>query len=554
MKKKLIAVSVLTAISSLMVGCVTPHTKKWNEVESQVQDNIKDYEILKNRVTPSKPEISNIINDFYIDKSSIDLMKDTKSNLPSVFYTNVSFMFEDPILIKDLKTIIFSEVGLYVDIIESQIEEEDLEGADEVIVGDNFQQPQLPLIDQFGNPMVMPVDDPTMNSGNMFIETGEAAETKDSIFIDYEGDVRGLFDYIAMKKDLKWKYDNEVNKVYFYEYNTETFTVFALSESVNSSSSITTNVSSNSSSETGQGSADTTNQQTISYQNNQDYWKEVSDNIKEMISDKGFVSINSTQGKITVTDNDFVIAKVSKYINDLNEEAYKQISFDFKVINIKVSEERNIGVNLNTINDRINLSLGTALAGVTNSQNSLAYSRNDDTLLLNILDEYGTVNVTTDLSTTTMNNMPVPVQVATNQVYVKEIRSENLGEDGDNTVYETVTDTVSDGVTIILTPKVIGNRILLNYTMNLSVIDDLVQAPGNSQVQLPLTSTKNFVQRLTLRNGETRIVAAFQKQDTKAGSKHPLSRKLWMFGGNETFDNQKEIVLIAITPYAYTLK
>lgn len=95
---------------------------------------------------------------------------------------------------------------------------------------------------------------------------------------------------------------------------------------------------------------------------------------------------------------------------------------------------------------------------------------------------------------------------------------------------------------------------MLNYSMNLSVIDELQQAPGSSLIQLPLTSTKNFVQRLTLRNGEPKVIAAFERSDGTNSSKHPLAPALWFLGGNEVLDKTKEIVLIVATPYITTLK
>ena len=56
-------------------------------------------------------------------------------------------------------------------------------------------------------------------------------------------------------------------------------------------------------------------------------------------------------------------------------------------------------------------------------------------------------------------------------------------------------------------------RVILQYTINLSKLDDMVEFSSNDvTVQLPKTSNRSFSQRSTLQMGETMILAGFQHQ------------------------------------------
>jgi len=543
--KLLVKMMGLSATPLLMMACST-HTPKWQEENKDYHKSVGDYKDVKSQMNPSEVRYVEFNSGFYVDKTPIQIIKD-KKNLPSVFYKNIELFTPAPVSLQDLAGEIYKQSNVSLKFIDNRAPASDKTAkATTAPNANNYVSPPFPEAITGAT---------QVEQAPTIVEINKSKpETEADINIDYKGDLRGVLDYVAVKKNLKWRYDATANKVFFYPLETETMTVFAVTEDINMKSTVTTNTSSSnsSSSSDSDSEASSKNAQEITFDQSQKYWTDVSDTVKSMLSNEGRVSFNKTQGKVTVTDNDYTLSQIKGYIENLNSDAYKQVTIDFKVVNLKLDDSRDLGINMNFINDNLSLNFGNGAITAENAFGSLAWTNGNNKALLNVLDKLGTVKVDTNISVVTANNMPVPVQVTQNQAYIKERKIESGSTDSDP-IEEVTTDTVSQGVTATITPKAIGQNILLNYSMNLAVIDSLETAPGDSKIQLPITSTKNFVQRLTLRNGESKVVAAFEKTDSKTGSKHPLNPSLWFIGGQETFSKEKEIILIIATPYVSTL-
>lgn len=540
------------SIPVLLTGCAATHTAKWQEQSKHSEEKTHEYKDLRAQMKPEDDLVSNS-SGFYVDKTPIKIVKD-KKDLPQLFYKNISYMANN-VNFNELSADVFKKSGLQINFVnlddDSKAKSENAQPNNSPFDGQNNLPPAL---QQQLNSQMAQI--PLIEEDNT-----SPQETDKTISIDYNGDLKGMFDYIAVKKNLKWKWDQSSSKVFFFPLDTETFTVFAIAENINLSSTVTTNVSNKSSGSGGGGSggggddssSDSTNNQSITYDQKQSYWTEVQDTIKGMISGKGKIAFNSVQGKITVTDNDFNLAKVKEYITQLNNDAFKQVTIDINMINLKLNDNRNLGVSLNLLNGRLSLLTGQGASSAANQFTGISYKGSKNSGLLNILDQFGQTTVEANISVVTSNNIPAPIQVTKNRAYVSQTSIEQSTNTTGGNLQQVETDTISEGITAQLTPKVFGQNIMLNYSMNLSVIDDLQQAPGDSLVQLPLTSTKNFVQRLTLRNGEPKVLAAFERSDGTNSSKHPLAPSLWFLGGNEVLDKTKEIILIVATPYITTL-
>lgn len=539
-------VKMLGLTAPVLLSACSTHTPKWQEENKEVEKTNKRFDEYRSKMKPDEVRLVEFNDGFYVDKTPIQIIKD-KKDLPTIFYKEVEIYTNKPMTLQNLAGEIFKQTNLSLKFIDNRVmlPEGSSDATSSASNDENYLPPPFPEV----SAATSSIPTTLIEKENTYLEN------EGNVIIDYNGELRGLLDYIAVKKNLKWRYDSTLNKVFFYPFETETFTVFAVAEDINLNSTITTNTTSqNTSSSDGSNSAaGTTNEQEITFAQEQKYWEDVALTVQQMLSSQGRVSFNKTQGKVTVTDNDYNLLQIKNYLTELNSDAYKQITVDFKIVNLKIDDSRDIGINLNVINDKLSFNLGSSAINSANAFNSIAFDNGSgDTALLNILDSFGTVKVDTNISVVTVNNMPVPIQVTQNQAYIKERRIES-GSTEAEPIEEVITDTVSQGVTATITPKAIGQNVLLSYSMNLSVIDELATAPGDSKIQLPITSTKNFVQKLTLRNGEAKVIAAFEKIDSKVGSKHPLHSSLWLLGGQETFMKEKEIILLIATPYISTL-
>jgi len=184
-----------------------------------------------------------------------------------------------------------------------------------------------------------------------------------------------------------------------------------------------------------------------------------------------------------------------------------------------------------------------------NNGNFFGIQTNDNfNVLLGMLNQLGSVNISTITTFPTLNNHPMSFQITQNADYVASIDRRTNNETGDENV-STEIDTVKDGVTLTVTPRIIGEEVRLEYSMSLNVNDGLVQAPGVDGVQLPRESNKDFNQSIIASNGQTTVIMAYQKEDSKTSSQGPFSDTLWFIGGNESYSTNKEIVVITATPF-----
>lgn len=547
-------VKLMGLTTPFIISACSTHTPKWQEESKEYEKANKDYKDMRSGMSPDEIRLVEYNSGFYVDKTPIQIIKN-KKDLPSVFYKQTDLFTPVPMKFNDFAGEVFKKSNIIIKFIDNSVPAPQSESG---VAAAATASNNIPL-----NTYMPPFPiNPNDTAGQSQIQesivevNNTQVEGAEDIIADYNGDLKGLLDYVAVKKNLKWKYDSTTNKVFFYPFETETFTIFAVAEDIVMDSTITTNTSSTNNSKSNDSGSDASsaNEQKITFKQEQKYWEDVSKTVTGMLSTKGRVSLNKTQGKVTITDNDYNISQIKSYIDNLNEDAYKQITIDFKIINLKLDDKRDIGVNMNIINDKLKIGFGAGALTADNAFNTLSYANGSgDSILLNILDSLGQVRVDTNIAVVTANNMPVPVQVTQNQAYIKE-RSIESGSDTSNPIEQVTTDTVSQGVTTTITPKAIGQNVLLNYSMNLGVIDEIQTAPGDTKIQLPITSTKTFSQKVTIRNGEAKVLAAFEKTDSKVGSKHPLNPSLWFIGGQETISKQKEIILLVATPYISTLK
>jgi type IVB pilus formation R64 PilN family outer membrane protein len=543
MRNLLTIITVLSTVS--IVGCSgTTHSDKWEEIKSssayQVNENYEKHKIM---MEPKESGSDHVLDEFYVGFTSLDIVKRNRNNLPKEFYANASVYSKEGISEDKIPELIYKDFGLIVEFINQQSGSED--GAEDGELG---------MADIGGLPLDGVSDLTGIN--DLFTDTGTAAtdEEADENLIDYKfnGDLKGLFDYLTVSIDKKWEYDSESQKIYIYKYRTEKFEMLQGKESIVKNTNISTEAAG------GDGGGSSGNSQSIQFSSELNSWDDMQANIENMLSDDATSSFDPTQGTIIITDSDFVLSKIRKYVDQLNDESSKQVVVSMQVVNVKVSDSSNFGMNWTAVNQAVsssllggNIAAGFDLANTATSGSGLLNVANTKTgmsAMFSALNEFSTFKVANKLDATTMNNKPVPMQVTTDVSYVSAITVTPSDVEGQPDQLTEEIAVVKEGITMTVTPKIHDQNIVLEYSMNLSVIDELKDV-GSNGVQTPIVSSKNFTQRIISKNGQPLIVATFDKVNKTANSASPFSGDLWFLGGNEQAKDEKETVLIILTAY-----
>ena len=149
-----------------------------------------------------------------------------------------------------------------------------------------------------------------------------------------------------------------------------------------------------------------------------------------------------------------------------------------------------------------------------------------------------------------LNNEVYNNQGSKNQEFIASIeRSVSNTDTGRDTV-TTERDVAVDGLNLSLKPRIIGDRIVLDYSISSSTFDGFVDAglgSGLEGIKLKNDSTLDLSHKAILRNGQTRVLVASSKEEKTSNAEGPLNHNAWFLGGNESDVVQKEVTLITVT-------
>ena len=381
------------------------------------------------------------------------------------------------------------------------------------------------------------------------------------------GDLRGLLDAAAARFGVSWKLAN--GTILFYFTDTRTFQVSAIpgdaSVNANVMSGATSDTSNGNGNSGTSGSGSNTNSPTVSATNTANtvvnsqlsVFNSLSASIHTMLSRYGSVVSSPATGSITVTDTPDVLDAVAQFMDAQNRSLSKQVLINVTVLSVDLSDDDSYGINWAAVYQALGTSFSLANTFSTTAVNPVSFtaqvitpsSRASGTqAMISALSGQGRVRRKTSASITTLNDQPVPVQVATQQGYLAAVSTTNTANVGSETAL--TPGTVTTGFNMTLLPHVLDNgTVLLQFYTNISSLLQLqtVQS-GGQQIQTPEIDTRNFLQRVSMKSGQTLVLSGYEGTDdnlTRSGVGRPDN---YVFGGGYQGTHDRQEIVILITP------
>ncbi len=406
--------------------------------------------------------------------------------------------------------------------------------------------------------------------------------------LDYTGSLSGLLDLISHRMSIWWKYRK--GEISFYKMETRVFTIYALPVE---KTTMNASLSGSPVSEEGGNGASTTLDMATSVQ--LDLWTNIKEGIEQVLGEQGEMLISQTNGTVTVTAPPFTIQKIARYVQDLNEKMSRQVAISVRVLQVTLENADQYGLNLNAIFNSGSLSgniIGPFTQGSgasTAGQLTLALLDSkwkDSTAIIQALSTQGKTALITSTSVTTLNNKVAPVQVTTQENYVREttITRNSYSSDDNSTDIEMDTDTLNYGFTMELLPRILDNgRLIMLFTMTLTDLislttfsSDGTTSDGNNNnnkdqtdssgstssgeddsssgdkdvtvVQLPKMQTRGFVQEIAMRSGSTLVLTGFETVTNKTDTAGIGQPRMSILGGKEFTNQNRNVLVILLTP------
>jgi type IVB pilus formation R64 PilN family outer membrane protein len=381
------------------------------------------------------------------------------------------------------------------------------------------------------------------------------------------GDLRGLLDAAAARFGVSWKLAN--GTILFYFTDTRTFQVSAIpgdaSVNANVMSGATSDNSSGSGGSASSGSGANSNVPNVSVNNSANtvvnsqlsVFTSLSASIRSMLSRYGTVVSSPATGSITVTDTPDVLEAVAQFMEMQNRSLSKQVLINVTVLSVDLSADDSYGINWGAVYQALGTSFTLANTFSTTATNPVTFTAQVITpssraagtqAMISALSGQGKVRRKTSASITTLNDQPVPVQVATQQGYLASVSITNTANVGSQTAL--TPGTITTGFNMTLLPHVLDNgTVLLQFYTNISSLLQLqtVQS-GGQQIQTPEVDTRNFLQRVSMKSGQTLVLSGYEGTNdnlTKSGVGTPDN---YAFGGGYQGTHDRQEIVILITP------
>jgi type IVB pilus formation R64 PilN family outer membrane protein len=413
---------------------------------------------------------------------------------------------------------------------------------------------------------------------------GQIADTAPVHIVYSNGTLHGLLDSAAGRFGVSWKYAD--GAIVFFYTDTRVYQVIAipgdskLDANVVSGASNTGGTSSGGggfagggfaggglagggaagSSGSGAGASPTVsseNTTNIDMNTELSVYKGLQSAIRAMLSPAGSVVTSPATGSIAVTDTPDVLDRVGEFMEQQNQVLARQVLVNVTVLSVTLSADDSYGINWGAVYQ----TLGTKF-GIMNTFSSLVTGANQfsatvispssrasgTSAMISALSDQGVVRRKTSASVTTLNDQPVPVQVAEQEGYLAQISTLATVNVGSET--SLTPGTVTTGFNLTLLPHILDDgTVMMQFYTNISSLASLSTfTSGGQSIQLPTVDTRNFLQQVAVKSGQTLVISGYEgdnDQDSKQGVGTPTN---YAFGGGYSATHSREIIVILITP------
>lgn len=373
-------------------------------------------------------------------------------------------------------------------------------------------------------------------SGGTTVEGGGSDVSGRTMIPQLRGPLSRILDEVAATFDVDWEYKD--GRVIFRDFLTRQYQISALP----SASTGTTTVGGSG------GSAGSS--MSVSTSSTIDVWADVRSAIAGLVGQGGNISLSPSTGMVTVTAKMADQERVAAYIQDLNGTVGHQISFDVNVLTVNLNGNSSNGVNLAAVFNSRGVDGNTTISSEEGAVNVGIVTGNFSVdAVVKALQKYGQVSVATRAGATTSNNKVTPVNVTDITTYIAGMEYSNTGGDNSTAVATPEIEEIETGFQIQLLPRVLNNReIMVQYALRLSELTGLetVSYPGGVQ-QLPQVSETAMEQQAVLRNGQTLVLAGFERDRTEV-SDSGYDLRVSGVGGEVVRDKTRVATVLLITP------
>ena len=274
--------------------------------------------------------------------------------------------------------------------------------------------------------------------------------------------------------------------------------------------------------------------------------------------------IDRTTATVTVRGPAGRVRAVGGHIAAINAWLGRQVLLEVQLVTVDLSDDRAAGIDWEVVNraaassaslassntlgaastKALGLgvgapSLGVRLSGTGNYSGTSA--------ILHALASQGQTSVRSAPRLVALNGQAAQIQVLSDRAILGEVEVTTRDTVGATTQERLSPSTVSTGVALTILPKIVGDRVFLQASIQVSDLVALESAgrSGGQTIQLPTVSRNQFFQSARLSSGETLALGGMSVERGSAQDQS-IGRFRWL-GARSRQSRRSEMVLL-ITP------
>jgi MSHA biogenesis protein MshL len=332
--------------------------------------------------------------------------------------------------------------------------------------------------------------------------------------------------------------------------------------------------------------------------NTTDFWKELVDELKFMLTASGQTSINKTAGIIQITDRPSALRRVEAYLSNVRTSVHRQVDIEAKLYNVTLNNQFQFGIDWVHIAQAYGGTLGfggatlpvanggaqlldSSIGGINRfgivgtsastaaggNLSSLVFQNFNTQAAINALEEQGTVQVISTPRLRTLNNQTALIKVGEEVPFFNSSTSFLPGLNGQTALQQSVVTSITVGTILSITPQISSDDwVSLDISPVLTSLKAIIIQPGpggtNSTAAAaggaggttaPDLDTKQASTIVRVKDGTTVVIGGLiQTQKAKNETKVPFLGDIPLLGklftGTFRFDQKVELVIF-VTPH-----
>ncbi len=300
------------------------------------------------------------------------------------------------------------------------------------------------------------------------------------------------------------------------------------------------------------------------------FWGDLAEQLKTLVSENGSFTINSLAGTIVVRDRHRNVEGVADYLAQVTQNVVRQVDLEVEIYEVALNDSFQLGINWQKVSENLDTtfstlpgSLGIPSSGGLIVQNpvfggtpaasgiQISHQRGSVTAILDALKQQGDLKIVSKPRLRTLNNQPAVVRVGQDlPVFI----TTTIQSTGDNPVLSTdeTIQTITVGTILSITPQVSANgTVTLDITPAVSrLVRTETSATGNTNA--PVIDIRQASSIVRVRDGATVIMGGLvQDSTTSTRRKVPLLGDIPLLGkafsGTNKVSERTELVFF-VTP------